>query len=194
MSDAQTQGAFTAFSSISAVRFGVEGVMGLQNGELQVTEVRDLETKDARHHRIKTREPMHRAVRWFGGNYREESSAPPGGVELIAPPVSQTDRLATLLRVGPMGSGTQAWFAATPGRSRLSAHRDSRSCRLPQENDAEMVVGQIAASADKEVGGDEAAGAGELAFASFDPPHHCSVPSSGIGAGAEVAAADRGES
>ncbi len=53
--DAQTQGAATTCSSICAVRFGVEGVMGLQNGELQVVEVGDLKTKDAGRWRIDVR-------------------------------------------------------------------------------------------------------------------------------------------
>lgn len=53
VSDAQTQGASSTCSSIYAVRFGMEGVMGLQNGELQVVEVGDLETKDAGRYRIK---------------------------------------------------------------------------------------------------------------------------------------------
>ena len=52
VSDAQTQG-IQQCSSIYAVRFGMEGVMGLQNSELQVTEVGDLETKDAGRWRIK---------------------------------------------------------------------------------------------------------------------------------------------
>ena len=53
VSDAQTQGSATQCSSIYAVRFGMEGVMGLQNSELQVIEVGDLETKDAGRFRIK---------------------------------------------------------------------------------------------------------------------------------------------
>ena len=53
VSDAQTQGTATQCSSIYAVRFGMEGVMGLQNSELQVIEVGDLETKDAGRYRIK---------------------------------------------------------------------------------------------------------------------------------------------
>ena len=53
VSDAQTQGTGTQLSSIYAVRFGMEGVMGLQNSELQVVEVGDLETKDAGRWRIK---------------------------------------------------------------------------------------------------------------------------------------------
>src|SRR4051794_6487760 len=40
-------------SSIYAVRWGMDGVMGLQNSEIQVTEVGDLETKDAGRYRIK---------------------------------------------------------------------------------------------------------------------------------------------
>jgi HK97 family phage major capsid protein len=53
ISDAQTQGTETAASSIYALRFGMDGVLGLQNGELQVVEVGDLETKDATRWRIK---------------------------------------------------------------------------------------------------------------------------------------------
>jgi HK97 family phage major capsid protein len=54
VSDTQTQGtANGTCSSVYAVRFGMEGVMGLQNGELQVIEVGDLETKDAGRWRIK---------------------------------------------------------------------------------------------------------------------------------------------
>lgn len=51
--DTQTQGSSNQCSSIYAVRFGMEGVMGLQNGEVAVTEVADLETKDAGRYRIK---------------------------------------------------------------------------------------------------------------------------------------------
>ena len=57
VSDAQTQGAATTCSSIYAARFGMEGVMGLQNGELQVVEVGDLETKDAGPWRYWTQSP-----------------------------------------------------------------------------------------------------------------------------------------
>lgn len=53
VSDTQTQGSASTCSSIYAVRFGMEGVMGLQNSELQVVEVGDLETKDAGRFRIK---------------------------------------------------------------------------------------------------------------------------------------------
>jgi hypothetical protein len=53
VSDAQTQGTSNTCSSIYAVRWGMEGVMGLQNSEIQVTEVGDLETKDAGRFRIK---------------------------------------------------------------------------------------------------------------------------------------------
>ncbi|HQY31562.1 MAG TPA: phage major capsid protein [Thermomicrobiales bacterium] len=53
VSDAQTQGSSNACSSIYAVRWGMEGVMGLQNQEIAVTEVGDLETKDAGRYRIK---------------------------------------------------------------------------------------------------------------------------------------------
>ncbi len=51
--DTQTQGSSNQCSSIYAVRFGMEGVMGLQNGEVAVTEVGVLETKDAGRYRIK---------------------------------------------------------------------------------------------------------------------------------------------
>jgi HK97 family phage major capsid protein len=63
VSDAQTQGTSTQCSSIYAVRFGMEGVMGLQNSELQVIEVGDLETKDAGRFRIK----------WYATQHRGES-------------------------------------------------------------------------------------------------------------------------
>ena len=53
VSDTQTQGSSNACSSIYAVRWGMEGVMGLQNQEIAVTEVGDLETKDAGRYRIK---------------------------------------------------------------------------------------------------------------------------------------------
>jgi HK97 family phage major capsid protein len=53
IADNQVQGTETAASSIYAVRFGMDGVIGLQNGELQVVEVGDLETKDATRWRIK---------------------------------------------------------------------------------------------------------------------------------------------
>jgi len=53
VSDTQTVGSGTQCSSIYAVRFGMEGVMGLQNSELQVVEVGDLEAKDAGRWRIK---------------------------------------------------------------------------------------------------------------------------------------------
>lgn len=55
ISDAQAQGTSgNVTSSIYAVRFGMEGVMGLENGDgIQVERVGDLETKDATRHRIK---------------------------------------------------------------------------------------------------------------------------------------------
>jgi hypothetical protein len=54
VSDTQTTGtAVGTTSSIYALRFGMDGVIGLQNGELQVVEVGDLETKDASRWRIK---------------------------------------------------------------------------------------------------------------------------------------------
>ena len=46
VSDAQTQGASTTCSSISDVRFGIEGVIGLQNVGLRVDELADTEAKD----------------------------------------------------------------------------------------------------------------------------------------------------
>jgi len=52
--DTETQGTNADCSSIYAVRFGYKtGTMGLQNGTIQVIPVGDLETKDARRHRIK---------------------------------------------------------------------------------------------------------------------------------------------
>jgi hypothetical protein len=40
-------------SSIYAVKFGASGIMGIENGGIQVQEVGELETKDATRHRIK---------------------------------------------------------------------------------------------------------------------------------------------
>jgi hypothetical protein len=52
--DTQTQGSSGAVcSSIYAITFGREGVMGLENGGIQIDEVGDLETKDATRWRIK---------------------------------------------------------------------------------------------------------------------------------------------
>jgi hypothetical protein len=52
--DTETQGANTDCSSIYAVQFGYQtGVMGLQNGGLQVQRLGELETKNARRTRIK---------------------------------------------------------------------------------------------------------------------------------------------
>jgi hypothetical protein len=54
ISDTETQGANTDCSSIYAVQFGYQtGVMGLQNGGLQVQRLGELETKNARRTRIK---------------------------------------------------------------------------------------------------------------------------------------------
>jgi HK97 family phage major capsid protein len=54
ISDAQTQGSANTCSSIYCVRFGMDGVLGLESGPgIQVVEVGDLETKDATRHRIK---------------------------------------------------------------------------------------------------------------------------------------------
>lgn len=49
----ETQGVSTGCSSVYAVTFGPAGVMGLENGGLQVETVGELETKDATRHRIK---------------------------------------------------------------------------------------------------------------------------------------------
>lgn len=49
----ETQGTSSACSSIYAVKLGSAGVMGLENGGIQVERVGDLETKDATRHRIK---------------------------------------------------------------------------------------------------------------------------------------------
>jgi hypothetical protein len=40
-------------SSIYAVKFGSQGIMGIENGGIQIEEVGELETKDATRHRIK---------------------------------------------------------------------------------------------------------------------------------------------
>ena len=53
MSIAETQGTENAASSIYAVKWGADGVMGIQNGGVQVETVGELETKDATRHRIK---------------------------------------------------------------------------------------------------------------------------------------------
>jgi hypothetical protein len=53
VSDSQTQGTATNASSVYAVRFGMSGVMGLENGGIQLVEVGDLETKDATRWRVK---------------------------------------------------------------------------------------------------------------------------------------------
>ncbi len=50
---AQTVGADTDCTTIFAVKFGADGVMGLENGGIQVERVGELETKDATRHRIK---------------------------------------------------------------------------------------------------------------------------------------------
>lgn len=54
VSDAQTQGSSgPTTSSIYAVKFGQEGIGGLQNGGIQIEPVGELETKDATRWRIK---------------------------------------------------------------------------------------------------------------------------------------------
>lgn len=49
----ETQGTETAASSIYAAKFGRQGIMGLQNGGIQVERVGELEVKDATRTRIK---------------------------------------------------------------------------------------------------------------------------------------------
>lgn len=49
----ETQGTETAATSIYAARFGRQGLMGLQNGGIQVERVGELETKDATRTRVK---------------------------------------------------------------------------------------------------------------------------------------------
>jgi len=49
----EVEGTETAASSIYAVKFGAEGIMGLQSGGIPVEAVGELETKDATRHRIK---------------------------------------------------------------------------------------------------------------------------------------------
>jgi len=51
--DNETLGTGTNLSSIYAVKFGSAGVMGLENGGIQVVRVGDLETKDASRWRVK---------------------------------------------------------------------------------------------------------------------------------------------
>ncbi len=51
--DNETLGTGTNLSSIYAVKFGSSGVMGLENGGIQVVYVGDLETKDASRWRVK---------------------------------------------------------------------------------------------------------------------------------------------
>ena len=59
-------------SSLYAVKFGMEGVMGLQNGEIAIDEVGELETKDATRWRIK----------WYAGlaSFSELATARLGGI------------------------------------------------------------------------------------------------------------------
>jgi HK97 family phage major capsid protein len=49
----ETQGSESAASSVYALKFGRQGVMGLENGGIEVERVGELETKDASRHRIK---------------------------------------------------------------------------------------------------------------------------------------------
>lgn len=46
-------GSGTGLSSIYAVKFGPSGIMGLENGGIQLETIGDLETKDATRHRVK---------------------------------------------------------------------------------------------------------------------------------------------
>lgn len=49
----QTQGTSNSASSVYAIKFGGDGVMGLENGGIQIVNVGDLETKDATRNRLK---------------------------------------------------------------------------------------------------------------------------------------------
>ncbi len=49
----ETQGSESAASSIWAVKFGADGVMGLENGGIQVELVGEVQDQDATRHRIK---------------------------------------------------------------------------------------------------------------------------------------------
>jgi hypothetical protein len=49
----ETQGTEAAASSVYALKFGRQGLMGLENGGIEVEQVGELETKDASRHRIK---------------------------------------------------------------------------------------------------------------------------------------------
>jgi HK97 family phage major capsid protein len=49
----ETQGSESAASSVYALKFGRQGLMGLENGGIEVERVGELETKDASRHRIK---------------------------------------------------------------------------------------------------------------------------------------------
>ena len=49
----ETLGAGSNLSSIYAVKFGPSGVMGIENGGIQIEAIGELETKDASRHRIK---------------------------------------------------------------------------------------------------------------------------------------------
>ncbi len=54
ISDGQTQGSSGAVcSSLYAVKFGMDGVMGLEQGGIQIEDVGELETKDATRWRVK---------------------------------------------------------------------------------------------------------------------------------------------
>ena len=54
VSDTQAQGTSgSVCSSLYAVKFGMDGVMGLEHGGIQVEDVGELETKDATRWRVK---------------------------------------------------------------------------------------------------------------------------------------------
>lgn len=53
VSNAQTVGSESAATTIYAVKFGPQGVMGFQNGGIQIEDVGALETKDAARYRVK---------------------------------------------------------------------------------------------------------------------------------------------
>jgi HK97 family phage major capsid protein len=75
----ETQGTETAASSVYAVKFGRQGVMGLQNGGIQVERVGELEVKDATRTRIKWyRSQCHRRVVGRGPRPRRAASGDRG--------------------------------------------------------------------------------------------------------------------
>src|SRR5438128_886934 len=67
------------------------------------------------------------------------------------------------------------------------------SGRRFEEDDAELVVGDFAVFMDGEVGGDQSAGARELALSAVDPPGHRAEHEARVRAGGNVALAYRAE-